>query len=292
MDRQSHFAAIVVHYGDESASAALIRSLEEDPSIAQVFVIDNGSADRRETQALAASERVCVIRPGANLGYGGGANIGIEDAITHGFDDVVVLAMDAVIAEGALAGLVEAGRRAGAAIAGPRIVYQGSRTVWADGIDFAPRWGISRGRHKGRALDDTEPPTAPGHLTGHVIALLGCSERPWLRFDERFFMYYEDLDLCERARRRGALVILDPATVVEHVKPGGFGYRFGRTQQFHMSRSAVVYARLHGAGRSPRGCAGLLALTVYRATKSAGLGAAWDSFRGLYAGLRAYRLSS
>jgi len=283
------FAVVVVHFGDVADTMPLLLSLEQDRSVPKIYVVDNGP-DQLGNDWSKLQRSVPIESPN-NDGYGGGANRGIRRALADGYHSVVVIATDAVVAPGVLAQLVRRGIAAGATVAGPRIVYEDGRTIWADGIAFSDRWAVSKNQNKGKAVESNPAPSQTNMLTGHVLALFDVGDRPWLRFDDRFFMYYEDVDLCRRVADRGERVWLDPETTVRHRKPGGVKYRFGAVQQFNMSRSAVLYHRRYSAGfgRVTAGV-GLVALTVYRMTRSRNAAASRAAVAGLIDGLRASRV--
>ena len=81
-------------------------------------------------------------------------------------------------------------------------------------------------------------------------------------FDERFFMYVEDLEWCWRARRRGWSILFEPAAVVRHVGNASGAGRFGSR------RASLEAANLDRFLRSARGP---VAAGAYRAVTAAGL---------------------
>jgi GT2 family glycosyltransferase len=74
-------------------------------------------------------------------------------------------------------------------------------------------------------------------------------------FDERYFMYWEDVDLCERLLRRGWQLLYQPALVVQHAGSASSGSGGGKTALFdyYNLRNWLWYQRLHlrGLGRVP-----------------------------------------
>jgi N-acetylglucosaminyl-diphospho-decaprenol L-rhamnosyltransferase len=63
-------------------------------------------------------------------------------------------------------------------------------------------------------------------------------------FDERFFLYYEDLDLCARAHDAGSAVVYFVGAVAEHIGGGTTQAIIGR-RAFYLARSEVAYAAKH-----------------------------------------------
>jgi GT2 family glycosyltransferase len=81
-------------------------------------------------------------------------------------------------------------------------------------------------------------------------------------FDERFFMYAEDLEWCWRAHRRGWEIQFEPAAVVRHIGNVSGEVRFGsRRRAAYMANTYRFYAQEHG----------FVAMNVYRAINVAGV---------------------
>jgi N-acetylglucosaminyl-diphospho-decaprenol L-rhamnosyltransferase len=76
--------------------------------------------------------------------------------------------------------------------------------------------------------------------------------------DERFFMYFEDADLCRRAREAGWLVYYLPQIEVLHHSGASSGNRSRAIWNLH--KSAFLYHRKHGP-HGPLGLYSLLTLT-------------------------------
>jgi len=74
--------------------------------------------------------------------------------------------------------------------------------------------------------------------------------------DERFFMYFEDADLCRRARQRGWLVYYLPQVEILHHSGASSANRPRAIWDLH--KSAFLYHRKHG----PRGPLGLYSLPI------------------------------
>jgi GT2 family glycosyltransferase len=187
-------SAVVVHYrGGEQLSRCLDSCFAEG-SITEVIVVDNEGGFR--------DPRVRVIEMPRNVGYGRAANAGLDAA---GDAPVLVLNQDVVLQPGTVAELVEAGEASGAWLVGPKLVAPDG-TVNASGTQFP--WPF------------TPPASADGpwRYVAWVpgAALLFMPGHTDLRFDERFFMYVEDEDLCARVWAAGGSVVRVDAVTVAH----------------------------------------------------------------------------
>ncbi|AKK10513.1 glycosyltransferase family 2 protein [Corynebacterium uterequi] len=194
----------------------------------RVIVVDNGSTDGAPEAAAAADDRVELLSGGGNVGYGAAMNAGVRHA-GAGAGDVLILANpDVVFEPGAIDALVEVFERyPQAASAGPRIVeadgstYPSARRVpsVATGVGHALWSKVWPGnpwtrRYRADAVMDVE--REAGWLSGSCLAVRREAFSAVGGFDERYFMYLEDVDLGDRFGRAGYLNVYTPAARIRH----------------------------------------------------------------------------
>lgn len=259
-------SAVVVNYNAGAHLTGCVASLRAE-GVADVVVVDNGSADGSVAALLDADPAVRVVRPPRNLGFGGGANAGARHA-RH--DLLLVCNPDLALHAGALATLVATlADHPDVAVVGPRVltadgeVYPSARAFPTIGeaaghafvglLSEENRWT----RRYKRPVPAADVPAVGG----------GSSEADWVSgacflvredafssvggFDEAYFMYVEDVDLCWRLRRAGWRVLYEPAAAVTHVQgvsTGRHPYRMmlehHRSMWRFASRSTAGPARL------------------------------------------------
>ena len=195
----------VVTVAHESAGA-LPGFLAALPAGLRLVLVDNASTDGAAALAEAAGAE--VIRSASNLGFGAGCNRGLA-AVRSEF--ALLLNPDARLSDGALALLVEAADRfPEAAILAPAILAPGGARVRSWDAGQVRRRRLPRRR-------DAEPwpegPLCAEFLSGACLLLRMSAG---LRFDEDFFLYFEDDDLCAAARAAGHGLVLIPAAAVLH----------------------------------------------------------------------------
>ncbi len=238
---RARVAAVVVDYDAGDLLDACVRSLFDD-GVREVVVVENGDAStaRRVLDALS----VPLVATGRNIGYGAGANRGI--AASGDTEYVLVCNPDLRVHPGA------AGRLAAAldahpdwAIVGPRIVdptgaeYPSVRR-FPSVLDAAghallalvlPDNRFSR-RYRDEVGDQLR---AVDWVSGACF----CARRSALEelggFDEAYFMFAEDIDLCWRAHRAGWGVGVEPHAMVTHLQ--------GASRRRHPYRMLVAHHR-------------------------------------------------
>lgn len=198
-------------------------------------VVDNGSTDGSQTWVRENYPQVRLMDLGRNLGFTGANNAGMRMAITQGADYVVLLNNDTRVDPDWLWALVAAAEE-NQQIA----ICQAQQRTW-DGrheirFEFIPEW--TEGRGVKVPLQEPGPvEPRPYACGGEMFLRCDALQRIGL-FDERYFIYNEDVDLSLRAWIFGYHVMLVPASVVYHQTHGTMsgsarrsflGYRNGLT---------------------------------------------------------------
>jgi len=249
--------AVVVDFDAGPVLAACVRSLL-DEGVVEVVVVENGDAAGARALLDAEGVNVPVIDPGLNLGYGAGANRGV--AAGSGTEFVLVCNPDLRLHPGAAAALVDALEAEPSwAVVGPRILdaagvpYPSVRR-FPSMVDAAGHAVI------GLVAPDNPfsnryrpPPTADAArspadwVSGACLLVRRAAFEELGGFDESYFMFAEDMDLCWRAHQAGWGVGVEPAAVVTHFE--------GVTRRRHPYRMIVAHHRsaLHFVSRTTTG---------------------------------------
>ncbi len=250
----SHWAAVVVNDRAGSLLAECVESLLADTSAGPVelVVVDNDSTDGSvaELRRVVPEARV-VVAPG-NVGYARAANLGI--ATTHA-SIVAVFNPDLTVETGsAKAMLARFDEEPTLGACGPRIRnldgsdYPSARRVpslpvaIAHGL-FGLWWRTNpfTARYRELAADPAQPRTVDW-VSGAAIWLRRDALDAIGGWDEQYFMYMEDLDLCWRLGRSGWKVGYEPAAAVVHVQGASTSRKPDRMLVEH-HLSAWRYAR-------------------------------------------------
>ena len=256
-------AAVVVGYDSGACLLRCVASLRA-AGISEVVVVDNCSTDGSLEDLAAADAAVAVVPAGRNLGYGSAANLG---AARTSADHVLVCNPDLVVEPECVGRLVEVlDREPACAIVGPRIDNpDGTRYPSARAF---PSWAVAAGhaflgpiapgnrwsrRYKMVRAADDSPGRYAGErrpadwVSGACMMVRRTAFVSLGGFDESYFMYAEDVDLCWRARRAGWEVLYEPSAVVVHAQGVSTRRRPVAMAVAH-HRSAWRFARRSTAG--------------------------------------------
>ena len=211
-------AAVVLTYDarDGMLAACLAALAQHGLPDLNVIVVDNGTASRALPDDVRAG--VAVIETGRNLGYAGGMNAGIDRALADGATAVIVLNDDVVVQQGWLPPLIaELARDATIGAVQPKLVYPGTpRLINSLGVRLG-RDGAGTDVGMGDADDPRQIASHDIELfTGGAVMLRREFIEQVGRFDPRYFLYYEDVDLGLRGRRLGWTYRCVPASCVVH----------------------------------------------------------------------------
>lgn len=223
--RAAGVSAVVVNYRSAALTVACVASLRAD-GVGEVVVVDSASGDDCGPRLAAAEPGALFVPLAANRGYGAAANAGV--ARTAGWA-VLVCNPDLVVepgAVGALAADLASDEKLGAV--GPRIDrpdgtrYPSARSfpslVDAAGHGFVGLLS-ARNRWSRRYLRaDADAPGTVDWVSGAFVAVRRSAWDAVGGFDESFFMFMEDVDLCWRLHRAGWGVAYQPASRVVHLE--------------------------------------------------------------------------
>ncbi|MET0897801.1 MAG: glycosyltransferase family 2 protein [Mycobacterium sp.] len=240
-----------------------------------VVLADNGSTDGTPESAVERYPNTRLLRTGANLGYGGAVNRGVASTDSDCSEFLIIANPDVVWGPGSIDELLQAMRRwPGAGAVGPLIrdpdgsVYPSARhlpSIIRGGMHavVGPVWKNNPWTAAYR--QDRQEPTerVVGWLSGSCLLVRRAAFDQIGGFDERYFMYMEDVDLGDRLGQAGWHNVYVPTAEILHDKGHSTGRDPARNLAAH-HRSTYVYLsdRHHGWQRAPLRWAMRAALAV------------------------------
>ena len=251
-------AAVVVHYRTPARLRECLAALEsQGGAFAEIVVVDNsGSVDAATPPA--PGERWLLHQAAGNLGFGAACNLG---ASLTSSDYLLFLNADLVLDERAVESMHATAREnPGAAVIGPRIyAADGEIELSARSFPSLSTGVLGRSSLATRVLRRVAGPpkqvsSALGDQTTIVDWVSGASmfvRRDAFEevggFDEGYWMYWEDADLCRRLRDRGWTTMISVDATGRH-STGSSGRSQRTIEAFH--NSAARYYERHVARSS------------------------------------------
>ncbi len=230
-----------------------------------IIVVDNASIDGSVGAIRKRFPCVTVIELPTNQGFSGGNNVGIQFACTRTCDYIWLLNNDTTVHPSALRELINAFNDKRVGIAGSKIYFspgreyhnsrytsaQKGKVLWYAGgrIDWANVYASHRG------VDEVDcgqydTPQDTDFVTGcsmcirrNVIDRIGL-------FDERYYLYLEDLDYCMRAKNAGFRLVYAPDSVVWHANAASTAKPGNSLHQYYMTRNRLLFGMTYASTRT------------------------------------------
>lgn len=258
-------AIIVLHFRDlknTNECVDSLLSLEKVHDLKEsIIVVDNASSE----PFLSDDDSLRVIRNKKNVGFTGGMNTGISYALEREFDFVITVNNDTIFDKNFLVEIRDSLRNTdGVGILSPKIYfYPGSefhrdrykenergKVIWFAGgkIDrdnFLPSHRgvdeVDRGQYDDRQGMDFS--------TGCCMIFPKESLRNVGYFDEKYFLYYEDVDISLRMRAKNLELKFLPKAIIWHKNAKSAGGVGSGLQDYYTTRNRVLVAMRYGESR-------------------------------------------
>lgn len=259
---------VIVNYRTPALAVESLRSVAAElPSVpgARAVVVDNASGDGsagvigEAIRAEGWSGWAAVREAGSNGGFSAGNNAGIAHAAAGSY---LLLNSDAMLRPGALAELLRAlEERPDAGIVGPRLEWPGGEpqvscfrepTPVTEMIRAAGTRPLTRAfvRHD-LPMGTPGAPTEAGWVSFACALIRERTLREVGPLDEGYFMYFEDIDYCRRAREAGWRVLHWPAARAVHLRGGSGSVKSDtdarrRLPRYYYASRSRYFAKFYG----------------------------------------------
>lgn len=224
----------------------------------EIDIIDNGSSDNSMElfhKVRTGKNRVITIETKNNLGFAGGNNFGIKYALDHFADYVMIINNDTVVDLNLLIELLKPMEDPKVAITSPKIYFakgyefqkskykknELGKVIWYAGgkIDWKNVYGVNLGVDevdKGQFNESKEIDFSTGACflaSSKALKEIGL-------FNEKYFMYMEDMELSIRCKAKGFSVVYVPKARVYHKVAGSSGIGSALNDYF-ISRNRLLF---------------------------------------------------
>ncbi|MBI2594623.1 glycosyltransferase family 2 protein [Candidatus Curtissbacteria bacterium] len=268
-------AIVVLNYNglaDTLECLESLKKLKKDGFEIITIVVDNNSQDG-SPGTFSKLRRIVFIKNNQNLGYSGGNNVGIKLALRRGADYILILNNDTLVDQDLLVNLTRATKYAD--IICPKIYFapgfefhkdrypksdQG-RVIWYAGgrIDWQNILGIHFGVDKVDHRQFSKRKEIDLATGACFLAKRKVFEKIGF-FDEKYFLYLEDMDFCVRAKKAGFKILFEPKAVLWHKNASSAGGSGSPLQDYYITRNRLLFAFKYASIRTK--------LAVFRQTLS------------------------
>ncbi len=224
---------VVVTYNSAHCLPGLSSGLQ---TIRNIVVVDNASDDDLQTQLPLTLPQASLLRNDRNLGFGAANNLALAQVKTP---YALLLNPDCLPTKEFLDGLLQAAADfPDAAIVAPHLIRRNGTP------EVSYRWPATHWVSRGPKADG---PCCVGFVCGAVMLLNMDVMKRIGFFDETFFLYYEDEDLCQRVFLAGQQIVVVPEVEITHLSRGSVKGPNPLKSEFirgyHHAQSKLVFER-------------------------------------------------
>jgi GT2 family glycosyltransferase len=211
----------------------------------KILLVDNGS-DKKEYERITSLDFAAeIIRSEQNLGFSGGNNLGIKYALNAGADYLLLLNNDTIVESNFLEPLLktfEEERKVG--IVAPQINYFNEpKKIWSAGgkISWLRGSGFAYSDEYEDGIEKDDMPA--GFVSGCcMLAKKEIFETVGL-FDDNFFLYVEDVDLCYRTTYAGYKIIVSNNSKIFHKISSSTIGDLSKLPLYYVTRNRLYFSK-------------------------------------------------
>lgn len=285
---------IILNWNGLTDTIECIRSIKKaDYNNFEIIVVDNASKNNEAGELKSIfGDYINIIKNEKNLGFTGGNNTAFEKVIKDNRSKyVLLLNNDTVVDKNFLGELIEVGEN------DEKIGMMGSKIMYYDRpkIIWSAGGSVSRIFKKVKNIGINKEDGSNYSVSREFEYLSGCSlliRSDLIKkiggFDDIFFTYFDETDLCFRAREKGYKLLFVPKSIIFHKVSKSTGVRSDFTI-YYLARNRIIFLRKH-SGNFIYYIAALLYLflvdQLYEILINQGYKKIPSFVKGTYAGLR------
>jgi len=251
-------AIVILHFAEKKQTLSCLLSIDnlEAKGLKTEVVVVNNNPKENLHDLKTKFNKFSFLETGKNLGYAAGNNFGIKRVLKEKPDFVFVINNDTVLDEKILLNLIEFAKTdEKIGILGPKIYFapgcefhkeryqvkdQGKVIWYAGGLIDWPN--VASSHHGVDEIDrgQYDTPMETDFVSGCAMLV---KKEVWEKigfFDERFFLYWEDVDFCQRAKITGFKIVFVPQAKLWHANAGSSQVG-GPLHDYYMTRNRLLF---------------------------------------------------
>lgn len=246
MGKEKQLSFIIANYRSRNYLDKCLRSLKNNAKgFSFEIVIVNEDEDNLNIGDFGGLE-IKIININKNAGFGKSVNIGSREAMGRYF---CFLNPDTLLVSENINAIINEFERKGTiGIIGPKIISEKNQAQWwSAGKDatLLDLIGNNIGFQRSKKIWESKEKIPCDWVSGAALFIRRELFQKLGGFDENFFMYYEDIDLCRRAKKIGSEVIYFPAVEIRHFGGKSFPKSADGLQKKYFYNSQDYYFKKH-----------------------------------------------
>jgi GT2 family glycosyltransferase len=234
---------IIINWNGIRDTIECLESLSCADGEKEIFVIDNASSNEEAKKIQSLFPNISVLALDNNYGFSYANNRGIELALSHKCDAVLILNNDTTVTKNFLDKLIRTFQNdPSIGIVTPKILFYGTHKVWAAGGKMY--YPFARGINIGENQNETAVTgvTHPDFISGCCM-LIPAAVITSIRFEEKYFLYFEDTDLSFRIKNAGYSLTYCPESLIYHKSGQSSGPLLSYRRMYYLSRNKLLFVK-------------------------------------------------
>ncbi len=237
---------LILHFGGSKVTNQCLKSIQKHKvSFDELIVIDN-SKNFQLGASIFLKEKMKVIKNEKNLGYAAGMNKGITYALSKSADYILLLNNDIQFLNNPIPKLVQyLQKNENVGIISSAIEFKKKgKTCYDVGGMVNLLFGKTKHKEVGVLSDQKEK--VVDYVSGCFMIVKNAVFQKIGLLDERFFLYYEDVDFCLRARKENIKTVVLPIESVYHQLSASVE-KDSKKAFYYQTKSAVLFGKKYSS---------------------------------------------
>lgn len=233
---------ILVNYNGYKDTIDCINSLKKvNYEDFKIVIVDNCSInDSYNKLKIYENDQIILLRNKKNTGFAGGCNYGIKYALKNKADYIMLLNNDTEVDENFLSELVYTMENSkNTAMVGGKIYYYNSKKLW-----FANGSYNNFSCKVKHYIKETSEVENTNFLTGCLQLIDAKIFYKVGLLNEKYFMYYEDVEFCNRLVEAGYNLKYNPKAIIYHKCGQSSDYKSANAQ-YYSNRARYIFIKEH-----------------------------------------------
>lgn len=216
--RNKKVGVVVVHYGDKKDTFECLRSLKKTnyPNT-KYYIVDNGTNSLKNEEIHRILPSAILLIDKQNRGFSVGCNRGIQKALKDNCSYVLILCNDLIVTSDIVQALLKPMIDPTIGITGSAITYYKQRgKIWFAGGYVNRFFCYTRHTHMNRPIGVFQHDSLTDFITGTALMIKREVFQEIGLFSDAYFLYFEDVDFCIRAKQQGFSVKIITKPLVFH----------------------------------------------------------------------------
>lgn len=232
---------VIVHYGKVEVTKKCLQSLFSSKATFDHIVIINNDSSILNHKVF-RDKRITIYQNEVNVGFASAVNQGIEIALFQNPKYILLLNNDTIVHDNFIEDLLKCLKlEKNIGIIAPVIQFKKDNTSWFDLGGRVNRL-LGRTTHKNVSEVTSKKLLIVDYVSGCCMLIRARIINEVGFFDSNFFLYYEDVDFCLRAKKTGWKVGVCPDARIEHVLSSSVG-KNSNVAFYHQTKSALLFGK-------------------------------------------------